>query len=59
VYTADYRFGLRSPDGAIVEWRDIAPERLREALGSHQAVCWTCQISEIFRQRYPELVVDR
>ena len=58
-HIADYRFGLRSADGATVEWRDIPPETLREALSSHQPVCWNCDISESFRRRYPELVIDR
>lgn len=56
---AGHHFSLRSPDGATIEWPDIAPERLREALASRQPVCWDCNVSETFRRRYPELVVDR
>jgi hypothetical protein len=56
---AGHHFSLRSPDGRTIEWPDIAPETLRDALASRQPVCWNCHISETFRRRYPELVVDR
>ena len=56
---ATHPLSLRSADGATIEWPLIAPETLRDELASRQPVCWNCHISETFRRRYPELVVDR
>lgn len=54
-----HRPALLGPDGITREWREIAPERLPEALATHLAICWDCHISETFRRRFPELVIDR
>jgi hypothetical protein len=55
----DHRPGLRAPDGRLREWSRIRPETLREVLASHEPVCWNCLMTEGFRKRFPELVVER
>ncbi|HET7712891.1 MAG TPA: hypothetical protein VFL80_13245 [Thermoanaerobaculia bacterium] len=53
------RPGLRGVDGTIREWSQIAPENLPEMLASSLPLCARCDLAEDFRQRFPELVVDR
>lgn len=55
----DHYAALGQPDGTTVEWPDIPPERLREALITNAPVCWDCHVAEAFRRLYPELVTDR
>jgi hypothetical protein len=50
---------LLDPQGRVRAWTDFRPEKLPEALATHRAVCWNCQLAERFRHRFPELVVDR
>ena len=50
---------LRSPEGASVEWKDVAPEQLPSIFETHEPVCWKCHNAESFRRLYPELVIDR
>lgn len=59
IHWHDHKPALRSPDGRLVAWSDIAPETLPQVLRTHQAVCWNCLIAEGFRVRFPEVVVDR
>lgn len=56
---ADHKPALLSPDHLIVEWKEIAPERVPEVLRTHRPVCWDCAIVETFRADHPELVTDR
>lgn len=37
---------LVSPELEFVEWKDIRPEKIPDALKTHQPVCWTCLVSE-------------
>jgi hypothetical protein len=55
----DHYTALLSGDGTTVEWPDVPPERLREALTTLPPVCWNCHIAETFRRLHPELVTDR
>jgi hypothetical protein len=55
----DHYAALMQPDGTTVEWPDVPPERLREALRANPAVCWNCHVAETFRRLHPELVTDR
>lgn len=55
----DHKPALQSPDGHIVEWKDIRPEAIPDVLQTHQPVCWNCSIVENFRTQHPELVTDR
>jgi hypothetical protein len=59
VHWHDHRPALRSPEGRLREWADIAHEQLRFVLASHSAVCWNCFMAESFRHDHPDLVVDR
>jgi hypothetical protein len=56
---ADHKPALMSPEGITVEWRQVRPETVLAVLANHQPVCWNCHISETFRRKFPELVVDR
>jgi hypothetical protein len=47
------------PDGTTLDWSDVAPERLPDALRTGWPVCWDCHIAETFRRQYPLLVTDR
>jgi len=51
--------GALSPDSETVEWRDVAPEKIPEKLATHVPLCWNCLVVQTFRQKYPELVVER
>lgn len=55
----DHRPGLRSPEGRLVAWNDVAPVTLPAVLSTHEAVCWNCLVTETFRAEHPELVVER
>jgi hypothetical protein len=55
----DHYAALMQPDGTTVEWPDVLPERLPEALSTNPAVCWNCHVAETFRRLHPELVTDR
>lgn len=50
---------LRSPDGALREWRDVSPDELPDLLSTSAAVCARCELAESFRRDFPGLVTDR
>lgn len=50
---------LLSSDRASIEWPDVRPEELPEALHTRQPICWNCHIAESFRRQHPELVTER
>ena len=55
----DHYAALLQPDLTTIEWPEVPPERLREALIRQRPVCWDCHVAEAFRRQYPELVTDR
>jgi hypothetical protein len=55
----DHYAALLTKEGVTVRWKEIPPERLREAFQTRHPVCWDCHIAETFRREYPELVTDR
>jgi hypothetical protein len=59
IHWQNHNPGLRSPEGKLREWSEVPPETLPEVLLTHKPICWNCMIAEGFRQRLPELVVDR
>jgi hypothetical protein len=59
IHWHDHKPGLRGPDGGVREWREVPVETLPDVLRTHQPVCWNCLMAESFRQRFPDLVVDR
>ncbi len=54
----DHRPGLRSPEGRVLEWEEIAAQDLPAALRTHQPVCFDCMVAETFRERFPDRYVD-
>jgi hypothetical protein len=50
---------LRSPDGTLREWEDVAAADLPSMLVTDQAVCSNCLLTESFRRDNPSLVTDR
>jgi hypothetical protein len=46
----DHYAALQGPDGITVEWPDVRPEHLADALQTDAPVCWNCHIAETFRR---------
>jgi hypothetical protein len=59
IHWHDHKPALLSPQGKIIEWRQLASEDVPGALESERAVCWNCGIAETFRMEHPDLVTDR
>ena len=59
IHALDHKPAFLAPEGKMIEWKDTPPERLPDMLATHQPVCWDCYVAEAFRQRYPELAVER
>ena len=59
VHWHDHPPGLVDAQRKSILWNEVPAERLQETMRTHVPVCWNCYIAENFRQRYPELVVDR
>jgi len=55
----DHKPALLTPEKKLLEWQDIPVLALPDVLKTHSPVCWDCFIAETFRQKYPELVLDR
>jgi hypothetical protein len=55
----DHHAALLTPNGITIEWNELPPERLPDAMQTHLPVCWDCHIAETFRRKFPELVTDR
>ncbi len=55
----DHKPALATPTDAPVEWDNVPAEKLPAMFQNHLPVCWSCQIKESFRRRFPELVTDR
>lgn len=55
----DHRPALRTPEGELVEWRDVSVKKVSDALQTYLPVCWDCYIAQSFRRDHPELVVIR
>ena len=56
---SEHKPALLSPEGKTVEWRELPPEKVPDALKTHFPVCWDCHITETFCREYPDLIVDR
>lgn len=54
----DHKPALMSPEGKLVEWREVPVETLPEVFESHRPVCWNCLVAETFRLQHPELVTE-
>ncbi len=56
---ADHKPALASRTEPPVEWDHLPPERLPEMFQTRLPVCWSCQVAEAFRRRFPEQITDR
>jgi hypothetical protein len=59
IHWSDQKPALLRPDGRTVEWGELAPEEIPEALRTQFPVCWNCHITETFCRLHPEMIVDR
>jgi hypothetical protein len=60
VHRSGLRPGLFNPaTHQMHSWDDIPALNLSKALESELPVCSACQVAESFRERFPDLVVDR
>lgn len=59
IHWLDKQPALLSPEGKTVEWSELAPERVPDALATHFPVCWDCHITETFCRQHPDMIVDR
>jgi hypothetical protein len=50
---------VRSEEGIIREWTDIAPETLPQIFRTHEPVCFNCSLTERLLHDHPEMVVNR
>jgi len=55
----DHKPALQTPDGKLVEWREVPVEDLSMVLKTHLPVCWNCYITQSFRRDHPDLVTYR
>ena len=51
--------GPLTPEGVTIEWVELEPEKIPEALRTHMPVCFDCHVVSTLRRRFPDLVVDR
>jgi len=59
IHWHDHPPALLNRDNKTIEWNQIPPEKLQDALETHGPVCWSCHMAETFRREHPERVVDR
>jgi hypothetical protein len=59
IHWMDHRPALRSPQGRLVEWRDVPIEDIQTVISSYTPVCWDCYLAQSFRRDHPEMVVYR
>lgn len=55
----DHQGALRTADRTTTEWDQVPPEQLPEVLSKADPVCWNCHVTETFRRKRAELVVER
>jgi hypothetical protein len=55
----DRRPALLNLDKKTLEWDNVPPEKLPEAFGACQPVCWNCHIAESFVREHPDRVTFR
>lgn len=59
IQLTDHKPALRSPNGELVEWREVPIENIQMVMDTYSPVCWDCYIAQSFRRDHPELVVYR
>jgi hypothetical protein len=59
IHWHDHPPALVDAERHSVLWNEVPAERLQETMRTHVPVCWNCYVAETFRQKFPNLVVDR
>lgn len=59
IHWHDRKPALLTPDDKTVDWSEIPPEKIPQALKTHRPVCWDCHVAETLRRMYPDLVIER
>ncbi len=59
IHWASHKPALQSPDGKLVEWREVPIQDIETVMRTYMPVCWDCYIAQSFRRDHPELVVYR
>jgi len=55
----EHKPGVLGSDRKTKLWSEFRPEDLPEVMTSRLPVCWDCHIASVFRNQFPDLVVDR
>ncbi|MGA8313431.1 MAG: hypothetical protein WB755_25635 [Terriglobales bacterium] len=55
----DHTPALMGPDHRTIEWDHVRLNQLPDLFSTCKPVCWSCHVTETFRQEHPEMVVDR
>jgi hypothetical protein len=59
IHLLDHKPALQSPEGKLVQWREVAIKDLQTVLTRYMPVCWNCYVARSFAHEHPELVVYR
>ena len=59
IQLTDQKPALLLAGNTIVEWKDVAPEKLHAALAEAKPACFSCQLATSFARQHPELITDR
>lgn len=51
--------GLMTPEGTMLRWQQVDPERIDETMATHSPVCFTCHVTGTFVREHPDIVTDR
>jgi len=59
IHLYDHKPALLSPNGRIIEWRELRAENIPAALETAKPVCWDCHMSQTFMREHPNIVIER
>ena len=59
IHAWTHRPGLITADNRVVGCTAVPPEQLPDTLAAAKPLCWSCEVTEEFRQQHGELVIDR
>ncbi len=59
LHLTDRKPALRSPEGKLLEWKQVSFNDIATVLRTYQPVCWDCYIAQSFLVEHPDLVVYR
>jgi len=55
----DHPPALMDADRMTTEWKSFRSEELPGVFSTYRPICWDCHVTETFRRKHPELVVER